>query len=180
MFKVDEYETSYLYPYYSIDYRYNRGIAIEIIDFKNNVEPAVDKIVNEFIIELKNLSFVNNSCIITVPSHDVNGWSESLINLAKIASSELGIVDYSCLLKRYKFHEKLSCGGDRSIKSHLDSICINPNVMGYNRGLEVILIDDVTTTGNSLFACEEILKKLGFQNIHKFAIAKTTEGSEFV
>jgi hypothetical protein len=61
-------------------------------------------------------------------------------------------------------------GGDRSIEKHYKSIvvkCIpNPNV-------PLILLDDVTTTGNSLEACRAILEKVGVKQVFMVAIGRT-------
>lgn len=36
----------------------------------------------------------------------------------------------------------------------------------------VLLIDDVTTTGNSLYACKEILLQAGADTVEMFALGK--------
>ena len=167
---------------YTIDVAdYHKGpLAIDIVQFKNKEAPAYSRFVHEFIDELRNLPVIRNSCIVTVPSHESNKWSDSLLDLARIVSEKFNIINYSYLLSRHRYHEKLSCGGDRSIQSHLDSICINGDVEVDDKNSNVILVDDVTTSGNTLIACEKILKDFGFSSIYKFAIAKTTPGSEYI
>lgn len=36
----------------------------------------------------------------------------------------------------------------------------------------VLLMDDVTTTGNSLYACKEILLQVGAEHVEMFALGK--------
>lgn len=74
-----------------------------------------------------------------------------------------------CLVRTNKVAKSVS--GDRSIKKHLDSIEVQHLELIINR--TVLLIDDVTTTGNSLKACEAILKKANCEQIVLLALAHT-------
>ena len=65
-----------------------------------------------------------------------------------------------------------------SKKVHFDSI--EPNYIDIFKNKDVLLIDDVVTSGNSLDACSEILKKPfdieeGAKSVVKFAIWKTIQ-----
>lgn len=40
------------------------------------------------------------------------------------------------------------------------------------KGDIVFFVDDVTTTGNSLYACKEILKENGTKDVEMFALGK--------
>lgn len=53
--------------------------------------------------------------------------------------------------------EKLATGGNRNINIHFGSIEVNPNVS--ISGEVILVVDDVTTSGNSLYACRDILLK---------------------
>lgn len=61
-------------------------------------------------------------------------------------------------------------GGDRSIEKHINSISVKriPNTE-----IPLILLDDVTTSGNSLKSCKTILEKAGINNIYMVAIGST-------
>lgn len=76
-----------------------------------------------------------------------------------------------CLVRTQK-HEKLAHGGDRSKDSHIKSMEIrNASLI---KGKNVLLLDDVTTSGNSLEAGCELLLKAGEQSVRRAAIGKTT------
>lgn len=61
-------------------------------------------------------------------------------------------------------------GGDRSKYLHLQSIEVVDDI---DMSQDIILLmDDVTTTGNSLYACKEILLNHGAKNVEMFALGK--------
>jgi len=45
------------------------------------------------------------------------------------------------------------------------------------KGKKVVILDDVTTTGNSLIASAQILWSVGAEKVAAIAIGKTTEGT---
>lgn len=110
-----------------------------------------------------------------VPSHTEGKWSEPLQKMAKKLCQELNMTDCSQALERIKEHEKLAMGGDRSFESHISTMKVNPE---YDiKGKKVIVLDDVTTSGNSLLASAKILKDAGADHVSAIAIGKTTEGT---
>ena len=79
--------------------------------------------------------------------------------------------DFTTLLMRTSTIDKLAYGGKRDYDVHINSIQMNPD---YNYIPDsVILLDDVSTSGNSLRACEDILYEAGVQNIIKLVLGKT-------
>jgi adenine/guanine phosphoribosyltransferase-like PRPP-binding protein len=59
---------------------------------------------------------------------------------------------------------------DRSIEKHLDSIQVNETDL---KGRKFLVIDDVTTTGNTLLAIQNLLYDHGAYNVMLLAIGKT-------
>lgn len=109
--------------------------------------------------------------IAVVPSHDPAKPSAGLIQLAATLAANGNRVDASGCLVRTEKIEKLAHGGDRSIDVHLRTIAVaNPRLI---RGQDVFLLDDVTRTGNSLFACRKLLLDAGAQHVQCAALGRT-------
>ena len=105
-----------------------------------------------------------------VPSHDPSKRYGGMELIAR-ALVKAGRVDATNLLIRTHLISKLSGGGNRSLKMHLESIvCQEP--ARFN-STEIVLLDDVYTTGNSLAACWQILKKAGCPYVLRFALGRT-------
>lgn len=163
----------FLYFYYPKRFiEEHKGISEDIIKF----------IVNKFTFILKqellksvnnNITKFKNTCLVVMPSHSQNNWSNSLLKMSNTLCNDLQLENYSFLLQRFKEHDKLAFGGDRNIKSHLSTIRINLN-HNYNiNNKSIIILDDVTTTGNSLLAAQEILKQYDIKKIYLLALSKT-------
>lgn len=73
-------------------------------------------------------------------------------------------------LRRNKSIDKLATGGNRSMETHMQSIS---TVLDMDIENDIVLLmDDVTTTGNSLYACKEILLQNGAREVEMFALGK--------
>ena len=81
------------------------------------------------------------------------------------------LIDAIFCLERYQKIDKLSQGGNRNIDVHLNSIQVVNSYLIQNKN--VLLLDDVTTTGNSLNACRKLLREAGAKKILCLALAKT-------
>lgn len=79
-------------------------------------------------------------------------------------------MDKVYFLQRKKSIDKLATGGARSYAVHMRSI---EAVQDMDiAGDIVLLMDDVTTTGNSLYACKMILEQSGAGEVEMFALGK--------
>ena len=80
----------------------------------------------------------------------------------------MNIIESEDVLLRISDIDKLAGGGRRNIEIHLNSIESNPNVDV--AGKPVIVIADVTTSGNSMLACEQILYESGAASVVMIAV----------
>jgi predicted amidophosphoribosyltransferase len=105
-----------------------------------------------------------------VPSHDSEKTQSGVRDVA-IAIAANGRIDATGCLVRHKTVDKLATGGARDSQVHLDSIRVQNKIL--IRGKEVLLLDDVTTSGNSLTACRKILLDAGATTVQMLAFART-------
>ena len=67
--------------------------------------------------------------------------------------------------------------GNRNINVHLSSIEVRGNKEKF-KGKKIILLDDVTTSGNSMIACRKLLEDMGVEVIC-ISLSKTVERKTF-
>lgn len=109
--------------------------------------------------------------IAVVPSHRVDGRPSGISQIASKLVHRAKKIDAIPCLKRCKTIQKLSEGGDRSVKRHLESI--RPEFTDRISGKRVLLLDDVRTTGHSLTACQQILQAESPTSVHPIALGQT-------
>ena len=135
-----------------------------ILDLKNGKESAV-----EYFFNLIDCEICKDVTICVVPSSNSENIDTGMTKLAeKLAQN--GRKDKVHFLVREKTIDKLATGGNRSWFIHMDSIGTLQDES--ITGEVVLLMDDVTTTGNSLYACKEILLANGAKNVEMFALGK--------
>ena len=83
--------------------------------------------------------------------------------------------DVSMCLERVKKIKKLSARGDRSPEVHFGSIEVRNKELIDQKN--ILLIDDVTTSGNSLKACRELLLRGGAYRVKMLALGKTVRAT---
>jgi len=115
-------------------------------------------------------------CFATVPSHDNKEDSSGIQTICRRISRRMAVANATSCLIRYKTIERLSTGGDRSIGTHLNSIKVVNNKL--IEGKKVLLLDDISTTGNSLKACKQLLESAGAKTVKSFVLGKATRWVE--
>lgn len=137
----------------------------KILDLKDGHESAVTHFADMIAPQLE-----PDCVIVTVPSHDPSRTKTGLTSLATKLAKD-GRQDGAGILVRKKKIEKLAHGGDRSETVHLESIEVaRPDLI---KGKVVLLLDDVTKTGNSLEACRKLLIQAGAKAVECATIGKT-------
>ncbi len=137
-----------------------------IFDFKENSQ----KVVEAFAAIIDPL-LASDFSVCVVPSHEAMKTTGPLYNLARILCAKNNRVNATGCLVRNKTIQKLSHGGNRDISTHLNSII--PMQTTLISGKRVLLLDDVSTTGNSLTACRTILVRAGAAGVWSLALAQT-------
>lgn len=145
----------------------NKQFSINIIKLKNKDENAINYFFN-----LLDDYLGDNFVIATVPSHDANNLDTGINRLVKklILSGE-NRIDGTDILKRQYTIEKLSAGGNRNYMIHMRSIIVDNERLV--EGRKILLLDDVTTSHNSLKACRMLLLEAGALEVQAFALGKT-------
>jgi predicted amidophosphoribosyltransferase len=148
-----------------------------------NAEPYPDH--SKRILDLKSMSNVGLAyfqdllepllaegiAIASVPSHDPQKAFNGVRHLAGRLSRTGKRVDASQCLVRIKKIEKLAAGGSRQVDVHLNSIEVKSGNLIQAR--PVLLLDDVTTSGNSLKACRQLLVAAGASAVQCVALGET-------
>ena len=111
--------------------------------------------------------------VCAVPSHDPEKVDSGIRVLARrIAGARRGRIDAVDSLVRTQKIEKLAHGGSRDKEVHKNSIQVRRRTL--IKGRSVLLIDDVTTSGNSMMACTELLVDAGATVVQPLALGQTT------
>jgi hypoxanthine phosphoribosyltransferase len=148
------------------------GYSSEILSLKN-CEPSALKAFADCISSNLGNGF---DCLAVVPSHYSGIDTSGIKLLSKEISRSMKLVDARSCLIRHENIERLSTGGDRSIETHLKSIQVaNKELI---EGKNVLLLDDISTTGNSLKACKQLLTLAGVKAVKSFVLGKTTRLGE--
>jgi predicted amidophosphoribosyltransferase len=169
--KCDEsghYHLDYYFPYRNPDGSKNptftpfSGLILDLKEDKKRSEDVFFPVLNPII--------KPRVPIVVVPSHDPKKTDSSEKKLGQ-KLAKVGRIDATSCLQRTVQIESLHGGGDRSIETHLRSIrVINNEII---QGRHVLLLDDVTTSGNTFNACEQLLLESGASNVTCLALGKT-------
>ncbi len=136
-----------------------------ILDLKDGLRRGIDFFFNEL-----DPMLGTNFPIVVVPSHDPQKTGSGILTLAQCLARNQRIDARPCIFRHSKI-EKLAHGGHRGIDTHRNSIGINREHLIRQR--EVLLLDDVTTSGTSIMACEELLLAHGALGVTRLVLGKT-------
>lgn len=136
-----------------------------ILDLKDGKISSI-----KYFFELLNLLLRKDIPITIVPSSNPQNTSTGIRNLAILLAQE-GRIDATSCLQRYQQVPKKSKGGSRNINVDLNSIkVVNQHII---KEEHILLLDDVTTTGGSLIACQRLLMQAGAARVARVALGKT-------
>ena len=137
---------------------------MEILDLKEGKMSAV-----QYFYQLLDPEIRRGVTICVVPSSNSEVKESGIGKLGEMLAGN-GRKNKVYFLRRNKSIDKLATGGNRSMETHMKSIS---TVLDMDIDNDIVLLmDDVTTTGNSLYACKEISLQNGAREVEMFALGK--------
>lgn len=136
----------------------------KILDLKEGKSGAI-----HYFYHLLDQEICEGVTICVVPSSNAEKKITGMTRLGELLAQNRRI-NKVYFLSREKSIEKLAMGGARGKEVHMQSIRTMQDVEIVDD--IVLLMDDVTTTGNSLYACKELLKQRGAGSVEMFALGK--------
>jgi predicted amidophosphoribosyltransferase len=142
----------------------NRKYEIAVQDVTELIGPRLKDVVKE------NTRYL----LAVIPSSEAGKWSPGLEAFIEATSKKNRyFTPATRLLKRHTKIAKLARGGRRGAGVHLASVKVQNSADV--KGKRILLIDDITTTGNSFAACKQLLEDAGAAEVVCVAIAKTAD-----
>jgi predicted amidophosphoribosyltransferase len=138
-----------------------------ILDVKDQRKKGI----NYFTNRLRSiLSDTEEYVICVIPTHAVGTAPSGIRTIAKQLCPH-PIIDGTDAISRAFEIQKKTVGGSRDIQSEIKSLAVtNESVV---RGRQVLLLDDVTTTGTSLKAGKYLIEQAGAEIVALLALART-------
>ena len=168
MFNIDQNVLSLGY-YYPERYSFHDNYSRMILEVKKMNEHAIDYF--KRLIILEDLNKLKRMTICVIPSSSDNKTTTGMSMLAKLVLRDYGGRDgVSCLYRKVSIAAAHS-GGRRSKSLHKSTIGVRDT--SQIRGQEVVLLDDVYTTGVSMEACRELLLENGALSVIGFVLGWT-------
>lgn len=144
-----------------------------LLDFKKGELKAVNYWYPQVAKMIRSLAGNTPFSIATVPSSTKGKKHPGFTELVSRLSREFSILNENKnLIGRTESIDKLASGGNRDIGVHLRTLEVPTSAKEYR---PVVLLDDVTTSGNSMKAAISKLEDAGYTVIAAIALGKTAE-----
>jgi len=138
----------------------------KIIELKWGMEEAI-----EFFLSILCAAPLPRAPIAIVPSHRSDRLITGLSRLARRYAATTEITDATTCLERFESIPKMAYGGHRDERMHFESLrVINPSLI---KDQDVLLLDDVVSSGCSLRAGKALLLAAGARSVQPVALART-------
>jgi predicted amidophosphoribosyltransferase len=138
-----------------------------ILDVKNQRKKGIDYFTNRL---RSILSDTEEYAICIIPTHAVGTAPSGITTIAKQLCSH-PVIDGTDVISRTFEMPKKTVGGSRDMQLEIKSLAVtNESVV---RGRQVLLLDDVTTTGTSLKAGKCLIEQAGAEIVVLLALART-------
>jgi hypothetical protein len=143
------------------------GRSSDLLNFKKGEAPVIAKFYNRLNALLIDADFA----VCYVPSCTAYKVETPVLQLAQMLTGHSKRLDATGCIVRHTTIPKLATGGDRSMSVHLNSLRIENSAL--IKGKQVLLLDDITTTHNSLRACAQLLVGAGAAKVYCLALGQT-------
>jgi|AntAceMinimDraft_13_1070369.scaffolds.fasta_scaffold08334_6 ComF family protein len=130
----------------------------------------------EYLAEQGQFSYFNKPIIIPIPASPNRlkkiGFNQNHLIAKNFALNINGVYEKNILLKKYDTQKQALIRLKSSrIKNIKDSFSVNPLRTNILKGQDIIIIDDLTTTGATLCEAKSVLEKYGARNIIAITLA---------
>lgn len=126
-------------------------------------------------IRKKNSSLLQNAVLLPVPLHwrrqNMRGFNQSEILASEIGKIH-GIATKNLLIRHRYTRPQIELSGSARKKNLIDAFSYKNPEKRLDPSLTYFLIDDVCTTGATLYECAKVLKEHGATQIFGFVIAR--------
>jgi hypothetical protein len=167
-------EPCYFYDYHPYhegeNPEFNRPTDGKIMDVKSKYPSVRIKGINHFVPKLQNILSRTDYVICVIPSSKVGFEPSGIRSIAEQICCD-PIVDGTKVSHRIIEMEPKSMGGARDIDLEIPSLEVMNESLIKNK--QVLLLDDVTTSGTSFDAGHKLLEEAGAGLIVKLALGKT-------
>lgn len=166
--KVKEDEELFSYGYY------NGVLKKLILEFKYKQNFVAGKILSELLYDVIKNKKIEIDCIVFIPSSKKaikeRGFNQCEY-LAKEINKSLKLKIYKDLIKAKNIKEQKLLSKEDRFKNIKGAFSLKTNKNIKNK--RVLVIDDVVTTGATLYECEKLLRENGASEIKILTVAKS-------
>ena len=155
------YIDHYTYKIMDLKEPSQRGHNAAILHFAPKLNSGINALANSLNIRTLQIAIV--------PSSEKDKRSAGLETLITHINGTRVIYDPNFLVRDHTV-PKAHLGGDRSYDRNIKSVSVHN---APSKDIPLILLDDVSTTGNSLYSCREILKNVGVKKVYMIVIGQT-------
>lgn len=158
-----------------LSYGYYNGVLKKLIlEFKYNKNFVAGSILSEFLYEIIKNNNIDVDCIVFIPSSKKalkdRGFNQCEY-LAKELKKRLNITICKDIIKNKNTREQKFLSKEERLKNIKGAFSLKTDKNIRNKKL--LLIDDVMTTGATLYECEKLLMKNGATSIKMLTVAKS-------
>jgi predicted amidophosphoribosyltransferase len=114
--------------------------------------------------------FKEEIAIAVVPGHDPKSTHSGIKTIAELLAKK-NRIDATCCLVRETLIKKLAEGGPRARQIHENSIVVKDTHL--IKGQNILLLDDVSTSKNSILVCKDLLLNAGAAKVTCFVLGQT-------